>query len=131
MMTPGGNKKTTERKLNDLEDEQKKNSWKLSGSKMQSTMFVGLFMIIFMSFLSNTFSGVVVAKLPFEPFSLIRGLTHRNLPGNDYTECSMIFIYILSNVTFRPLIQKLLGFEPPRGVQANSMFPNMPKKKAN
>jgi hypothetical protein len=27
------------------------------------------------------FQGIIVAILPFEPFSLIRGMTHRNISG--------------------------------------------------
>ena len=74
-------------------------------------------MIIFMSFLSNTYSGVVVAKLPFDPFGFMRGMTHWNVIGVDYTDCSMIFIYILSNVGIKPIITKILGFDPQSGMQ--------------
>ena len=92
---------------------------------MTSTFFVALFMIIFMSLLSSAYQGVVVAKLPFEPFFLIKSLTHRNIPGSDFTECSMIFVYILSNVSLRPIIQKLLGFSGPRtSMQQTSFFPS-------
>lgn len=100
---------------------------------MASTFFVALFMMIFMSllssayqvlFLSIIFQGVVVAKLPFEPISFMRGITHRNIVGNDFTDCSMIFIYILSNVSLRPVLQKLLGFGGPRiSNQGQGFFP--------
>ena len=33
--------------------------------------------------LNSHFSGVAVAKLPFEPFGMVTWLSHRNLPGND------------------------------------------------
>ena len=93
---------------------------------MTSTFFVALFMMIFMSLLSSAYQvniifynnklnqGVVVAKLPFEPISFIQGITHRNIVGTDYTDCSMIFLYILSNMSLRPMIQKILGFSGPR-----------------
>ena len=55
-----------------------------------------------------------MAKLPFEPFSLIQGITHRGLEGTDMTDCSMIFVYILSNISLRPIITKVLGFGGPR-----------------
>lgn len=126
MFTPGGNNKTNQQKLELLEEEMKKFNQQMMSYKFKSTFFVGFFMIIFMSFLSNIYSGVVVARLPFEPFSLIRGVTHRNLPGSDFTECSMIFIYILCNVCIRPLIVKILGFEPPRGLGSQSPFGQMP-----
>lgn len=37
-----------------------------------------------------SFTGFVVAKLPFVPFSLIQKLSHRNLEGDDPTDCSMV-----------------------------------------
>ena len=83
-------------------------------------------MMIFMSLLSSAYQGVVVAKLPFEPLSFMRGVTHRSITGTDYTDCSMIFVYILSNVSLRPMIQKLLGFSGPRmSMQQQSLFPQM------
>ena len=75
----------------------------LMRSRMGSTFFVGLFMVIFMSLLSSAFQGIVVAKLPFEPFFMIKNISHRNIPGNDLTDCSMIFVYILANVSLRPI----------------------------
>ena len=65
---------------------------------------------------------MVVAKLPFEPISFMRGLTHRNIVGNDYSDCSMIFIYVLSNVSLRSVIKKALGFSGPRISMENQGF---------
>ena len=47
------------------------------------------------------FDGRVVAKLPFEPFALLRGISHRNLMGSDFTDCSFIFLYILCTMSIR------------------------------
>jgi len=79
---------------------------------MKSTMIIALFMIAFMSTLSSAYHGVVVAKLPFVPFSMLQGITHRNLPGDDLTDCSMIFIYLLTSFIMRNNIQKFFGFSP-------------------
>ena len=48
-----------------------------------------------------SFDGRVVAKLPFVPISWFQGLSHRNLPGSDYTDCSFIFLYILCTMSIR------------------------------
>ena len=48
-----------------------------------------------------SFDGRVVARLPFEPISFIRGLSHRNLVGDDYRQCSFIFLYILCTMSIR------------------------------
>ena len=81
---------------------------------MITTFIIGLFAVFFISLFHNIYQGIVVAKLPFEPIGLISGLTHRGILSNDFTDCSFIFIYILSNFCIRPVIQKLLGFAPPR-----------------
>uniref|UniRef100_A0A8P4GNG2 Calcium load-activated calcium channel n=1 Tax=Dicentrarchus labrax TaxID=13489 RepID=A0A8P4GNG2_DICLA len=61
-----------------------------------------------------SFDGRVVAKLPFVPLSYIQGLSHRNLLGEDYTDCSFIFLYILCTMSIRQNIQKMLGLAPSR-----------------
>ncbi len=48
-----------------------------------------------------SFEGRVVAKLPFEPIPWIRGLSHRNLSGDDFTDCSFIFLYVLCTMSIR------------------------------
>ncbi|KAH3891630.1 hypothetical protein DPMN_015735 [Dreissena polymorpha] len=58
--------------------------------------------------------GRVVAKLPFVPISFIQGIYHRNLAGEDCTDCSFIFLYILCTMSIRQNIQKLLGLAPSR-----------------
>lgn len=71
-----------------------------------------------------SFDGRVVAKLPFMPFTWIQGLSHRNLPGEDYYDCSFIFLYILCTMSIRQNIQKLLGFAPSRAAskQGDNLF---------
>lgn len=71
-----------------------------------------------------SFDGRVVARLPFLPISFIQGLSHRNLPGEDYSECSFIFLYILCTMSIRQNIQKLLGFSPSRAAskQGGGLF---------
>lgn len=89
---------------------------------MITTFIIGLFVVFFLSLFNNLYQGIVVAKLPFEPFGLLSSVSHRGILSSDYTDCSFIFIYILSNFVMRPVIQKLLGFAPPRN---NNQFANM------
>ena len=104
--------KTQEKKISKTDSMLKNTNQQLNASKMKSTMIIALFMIAFMSTLSSTYHGVVVAKLPFTPFSMLQGITHRNLPGDDMTDCSMIFIYLLTSFIVRNNIQKIFGFSP-------------------
>lgn len=59
----------------------------------------------------SRFDGRVVAKLPFTPLSYILGLSHRNLLGDDTTDCSFIFLYILCTMSIRQ-VSDLGGPEP-------------------
>ncbi|KAL1458554.1 hypothetical protein WDU94_008692 [Cyamophila willieti] len=75
------------------------------------------------------FDGKIVAKLPFTPISWVQGLSHRNLAGEDHTDCSFIFLYILCTMSIRQNIQKMLGFAPSRTAakQGGGMFGTQPK----
>lgn len=83
--------------------------------KFKSTFFVLFTFISVFGLLNNLFDGRPVAKLPFAPLPLIQGITHRNLPGQDMTECSMLFIYILCSMSIRSSVQRFFGFTPPKG----------------
>merc|ERR1712059_46816 len=67
-----------------------------------------------LTMVNSIFDGRVVAKLPFTPIYWIQGLSHRNLLGDDMTDCSFIFLYILCTMSIRQNIQKALGFAPSR-----------------
>lgn len=94
----------------------------LTFMKMKSTILVTLFLIVTMSTLGNMYQGIPVARLPFEPFSLLQSMTHRGLVGDDITECSYLFIYLLASYIYRANIQRIFGFEGPT-TQNNMMNP--------
>lgn len=85
----------------------------MTAKTMKSNLIVGVFMIVFINVMGTTFQGKTVAKLPFVPFGLIQGITHRNIEGTDFTDCSYLFIYILTAFVSRTNLKKVLGFEPP------------------
>jgi hypothetical protein len=53
-------------------------------SSFKSHAIVGILMIAVINLIGSYFKGQVVAMLPFEPFSLLRGMTHRNIAGENY-----------------------------------------------
>ncbi|KAL0488902.1 hypothetical protein AKO1_013518 [Acrasis kona] len=78
--------------------------------RMKSTLATGVVMFSAFGMMSSAFDGLIVAKLPFHPFGLLQGMSHRNLPGTDETDCSFLFIYVLASMTLRASIQKYLGW---------------------
>ncbi|XP_046845445.1 calcium load-activated calcium channel-like [Xenia sp. Carnegie-2017] len=116
----GGQKKKIER----VEEKLKSNNRDLSMVKMKSMFAIGFTFTALMGMFNSIFDGRVVAKLPFVPISWFQGLSHRNLHGSDYTDCSFIFLYILCTMSIRQNIQKILGFAPSRAATKAPGFLN-------
>ncbi|XP_055332280.1 calcium load-activated calcium channel-like [Paramacrobiotus metropolitanus] len=107
----------------------KHNNRELSMVKMKSIFAIGVAFSAMLSIFSALFEGKVVAKLPFIPFGLFQGLSHRNLLGSDYTDCSYLFLYILCTMSIRQNLQKILGFAPARSSNQNAGFFTPPTTK--
>ncbi|KAB7497842.1 putative glutamine--tRNA ligase [Armadillidium nasatum] len=91
-----------QKKKIEREEEKLKNSNRdLSMVKMKSMFAIGFAFTALLSMFNSIFDGRVVAKLPFTPLSWLQGLSHRNLLGQDYTDCSFIFLYILCTMSIR------------------------------
>lgn len=110
-----GHSKQIDKRVKAQENDLKILNFEMMKTKMISMFMIGLFTVFFISLFNGLFQGIVVAKLPFIPFRLLSSMTHRGILSNDYTDCSFTFLYVLCNVSFRPIIQKILGFAPPRG----------------
>lgn len=89
--------KNQKKKIERQEELLKNNNREMSMVKMKSMFAIGFAFTALLSMFNSLFDGRVVAKLPFEPISWIRGMSHRNLYGDDFTDCSFIFLYILHN----------------------------------
>lgn len=112
--------RSLKRKLEREEERLKSNNRDLSMVKMKSMFFVGLAFTAILGLCNSLFHGRVVAKLPFIPIGFIQGVSHRNLEGNDLTDCSFIFLYMLCTMSIRANVQKILGFAPSRASQEQS-----------
>lgn len=100
--------KQQKKKIEREEERLKNNNRDLSLVKMKSMFAIGFAFTALLSMFNNIFDGRVVARLPFVPISWIQGLSHRNLPGNDYTECSFIFLYILCTMSIRQVRDQVI-----------------------
>ncbi|KAI1289967.1 Calcium load-activated calcium channel [Halotydeus destructor] len=121
--------KQVKKKLEREEEKLKNHNRDLSMVKMKSMFAIGFAFTALLSMFNTIYDGRVVAKLPFHPIAMVQGLSHRNLSGEDYTDCSFIFLYILCTMSIRQNIQKLLGFAPSRAVskQTSNMFGPAPR----
>ena len=83
--------------------------------RMKSSVAAGVAHLAVFSLIYSRYDGRPVARLPFEPFTFIRNVSHRNVPGDDFRECSAVFFYMLCSLCLRPNLQKALGFAPSAG----------------
>ncbi|XP_043693866.1 calcium load-activated calcium channel-like [Telopea speciosissima] len=126
----GSNKKSKTKKIDRVETSLKESSRDLSLAKIKSGAVVALVLFVVFGLLNSLFDGTAVAKLPFAPTGFVQKMSHRGLPGNDPTDCSMAFLYFLCSISIRTNLQKFLGFSPPRGAPGTGLFP-MPDPKIN
>ena len=80
-------------------------------------------------YISGLFKGVPVARLPFTPLSIFRKLTHRLIAGDDYREASSHVIIMLTSMSIRGSISKLVGGKLPNVISKVGAFdmPDMNK----
>lgn len=111
-IVPVSEQKSKAKKVALLEEQLRVRNQELMMVKFKSMFFLSATMIIIYNLLSGMYEGRVVAKLPFTPFPFIRGITHRGLPGTDWTDCSSAFIYALCSLSIRSNVTKFFGFAP-------------------
>lgn len=85
---------------------QRKRMWSQLGSVV---LFIGIY-----QYIGSVYAGESLAILPFEPIGFIRGISHRGLDGEDWTQASFAFVYMLAGMGLRPIVQKLIGNEGPK-----------------
>lgn len=98
-----------EKKIAAVEGQLKALSQQMTFSSFKSHAVVGILMIVVINMIGSYFQGQVVAMLPFEPFSLIRGITHRNISGENFHEAAYLLPYILTAFIWRTNIKKVFG----------------------
>ncbi|PWA47170.1 hypothetical protein CTI12_AA500270 [Artemisia annua] len=115
-------KKNKAKKIDRVETTLKESTRDLSLFKFKSGTVVALVLFIVFGLMNSLYEGRVVAKLPFVPFKIVQKMSHRGLRGDDYTDCSMAFLYFLCSISIRTNLQKFLGFSPPRGAAGDGLF---------
>ena len=66
-----------------MEESVKDLSSQIYSRKVRSGLLVGGLMLVVFVLLTRAFTGVVCAKLPFEPFIYFQQMTHYGIKGTD------------------------------------------------
>lgn len=112
----GSSSKRAAKRESRLEKAESTQKSEMAVSRMKSMVAMALTLFTAYQLLNSQFDGKAVAKLPFTPidFFMIRSLTHRNLPGTDFTECSSLFLFALTSMALRSNVQKFFGWSAPQ-----------------
>ncbi|CAN0484430.1 unnamed protein product, partial [Ectocarpus sp. 12 AP-2014] len=86
----------------------------LQALTMSNKLVVAVTLMVVMIAINKSFAGIVVAKLPFVPISLVQKISHRALEGEDPTDCSVAFIFALCQAGVKGNIVKLVGVGHPK-----------------
>jgi len=116
-----GNK--PDKKLVQLERDFEGANKAVMATKSRSGMIGGIVHLCTFVSLKSTYDGIVLARMPFEPFGFVQRLSHRNVPGTDPRDCGIIFFYALCSMAIKPNLQRALGralpsSRIPKGVEA-------------
>tara|TARA_B110000305_G_C19200852_1_gene521096 strand:- start:71 stop:784 length:714 start_codon:yes stop_codon:yes gene_type:complete len=88
----------------------------LTALSSRSTMVTTVVNFACMQFLRSRYKGVVIAVLPFTPFTLLQKLTQKGLELECHPRaCGFLFIWLVLQVGLRPFVKKLVGPKPVEG----------------
>jgi hypothetical protein len=71
--------------------------------------------------LLTAYEGMVIARLPFVPFNIFTGITHRGLSGEDMQDASAHLFFALGLMWSRGLVQLFMQHYKLRPVQPQMM----------
>lgn len=122
-------RKSHEKVVERIEDDLKVASQRMDSLKLKTNIMMGVGFFFLYRMVAATWTGVVVARLPFLPVSFVRSISFRGLQGDDLYQCSFGFIYTLSTIGIKSNIPKLFGFVAPKSAfDANRMAARQAKK---
>jgi len=104
------------KKIQRAEDDYTEAAAEVARRHTAPSFFTSMVFLILYRILSAEYSGRIVAMLPFRPWGLLRRLTARNLHVVDADRCcAFLFVYVLSTLSVKFVIHRLVGVRPPRG----------------
>lgn len=113
----------TKRKVKRMRDEITALQKEISGKSLKSNLISTLSSVILSRIGKSYFENTVCARIPFTPFGVITRISHRGIENEDLRDANFNFVFWLGSLSFRDIMNKLLGFEIAR-VDFTSMLNN-------
>ncbi|PVU95902.1 hypothetical protein BB559_002563 [Furculomyces boomerangus] len=81
---------------------------------IRSSIVSVLLQFVYMYIVGTVYDKTPVGKFPFTPFGLFQSLTHRGLDGDDYTQISCVFVFVMASVSTKAIIDMIFDFGLPK-----------------
>lgn len=107
-------RKSHEKMVERIEEDLKTSSQRMDSMKLKTNFLSAVCFFFLYRIVASTWTGHVVARLPFLPVKIIQSLSMRGLPGDDKYQCSFGLIYTLCTIGFKTNIPKAFGFVSPK-----------------
>jgi hypothetical protein len=85
----------------------------LNGKNIRYNIVSGVLLFLLNRVMRSGFEGVVVARLPFEPFALVKRAIHFGLETEDLGNGNFQVVYWLGTLFFRDIFNRFFGFQLP------------------
>jgi hypothetical protein len=86
----------------------------LTSKNMKYTVISGGLLFLLNRIVRGYFDGVIVARIPFEPFSLLQKITHAGIENQEGRDGNFQFVYWLGTLLFRDALMRWFGFQMPQ-----------------
>lgn len=114
-VVPVDKRKAHEKNIERIEDDLKSTSQRMDAQKFKTNLLSAVAFFFLYRIVAASWTGHVVARLPFIPIRMIESISHRGLSADhDQTACAFGFIYTLCTIGVKSNIPRLLGFIPPK-----------------
>lgn len=108
-------RKAHEKGIERIEDDLKTTSQRMDAQRFQANLLSAVAFFLLYRYVARSWSGLVVARLPFIPVRMIEGIARRGLSDDhDQQACAFGLIYTLCTIGVKSNIPRLLGFVPPK-----------------
>lgn len=107
-------RKPHEKAVERIEDDLKVTSQRMDAQRLKANILSAVSFFFLYRLVAASWTGHVVARLPFVPLRILESLTRRGLSNPRAHDCAFSLVYTLCTIGVKANIPRALGFVPPK-----------------
>mmetsp|Transcript_17296 Transcript_17296/g.25640 ORF Transcript_17296/g.25640 Transcript_17296/m.25640 type:complete len:201 (+) Transcript_17296:35-637(+) len=121
-------RKKEDKVIEQLTKEMDENARALQAFKMKAGFIGTMFLFFGYWVFSKNYRGLILSTLPFQVPIILRMFTHRGLPGEDYSQISVSFVFFITTMVLRRMVERNYGTPLPKSLKERTSFSNQMKE---